>query len=171
MTVPPNGLDGGSSGHGRSLLVLGGFIALVFAISAIGGAVTAGSVHTWYQTLIHPAFAPPDWVFAPVWSALYLSIAVAGWMVWRQVGFRGGRETFMFYGLQLALNLAWSLLFFGLHTIGAALIDVSLLVLAVYFTLRACYRIVPRAGLLLIPYLAWVSFAAVLNAAFWYLNL
>jgi tryptophan-rich sensory protein len=143
---------------------------LCLAISAIGGWITAQSVGSWYQTLQKPVFNPPDWVFAPVWTLLYLMIALAGWRVWRRVGLSGARAGMVAYSAQLALNLAWSFLFFGGRMIGVALAEIMLL-LAVICVNAALFRRIDRvAGWLLVPYAAWVAFACVLNLALWRLN-
>lgn len=153
----------------RSLIAAAGFIFVCLGISALGGLATASSVDTWYQTLSKPAFNPPDWVFAPVWTALYLMIAIAGWRLWRVNGFND-RLAFAAYGLQLALNLLWSILFFGLQWTGAALIELVVLWLAIAATIVLFWRHDRIAGVLLVPYLGWVGFAGVLNAALWRLN-
>jgi tryptophan-rich sensory protein len=145
------------------------FIAINIAVSALGGWATAGSVGTWYQGLAKPAFNPPDWIFAPVWSALYLMIAIAGWRVWR----RGGAEVrgaLTVYAVQLALNLSWSFVFFGARLIGPALAVIAVLLAAILANAALFWRIDRMAGALLVPYAAWVSFAALLNAALWRLN-
>lgn len=152
------------------LLGLGGFLALCLAISAIGGWVTANSVGTWYRTLQKPVFSPPDWVFAPVWIVLYLMIALAGWRVWRRVGFSGARAGMVAYSAQLALNLAWSFLFFGGRLIGIALAEILLLLVAIGVNAVLFWRTDRLAGWLLVPYAAWVAFACVLNFALWRLN-
>lgn len=144
-------------------------LALVFSVAAIGGRVTAGSVETWYPTLAKPAFNPPDWVFAPVWTTLYALMAIAAWRVWR-VADTIKQRALTLYGAQLALNLLWSVLFFGWHWIGAALIDIALLLAVIGATGFAFWRADRFAGLCLAPYAAWVAFAAVLNAAIWRLN-
>jgi translocator protein len=149
---------------------LGAFVALCLLISAIGGAVTAQSVPTWYQALDKPAFNPPDWVFAPVWTLLYCMIAVAGWRVWRARGLAGARAAMATYALQLALNLGWSLIFFGGRMIGAALAEIALLLAAACANAVLFWRVDRVAGWLLAPYAAWVAFATVLNAALWRLN-
>ena len=154
----------------RELLGLAAFIALCLGISALGGWVTAGSVGTWYAAFAKPAFNPPAWVFAPVWTALYLMIAVAGWRVWRRRGFAGARAAMSVYALQLALNLGWSILFFGGRMIGAALAEIALLLAAIVVNAALFWRIERAAALLLLPYAAWVAFAMVLNAALWRLN-
>jgi translocator protein len=152
------------------LFGLGGFLVLCLAISAIGGRVTADSVGTWYRTLQKPVFNPPDWVFAPVWILLYLLIALAGWRVWRRVGLSGARAGMVAYSAQLALNLAWSFLFFGGRLIGIALAEILLLLVVIGVNAVLFWRVDRLAGWLLVPYVAWVAFACVLNFALWRLN-
>ena len=156
--------------RGNELLGLGAFVALCLGISAIGGWITAESVGTWYRTLQKPVFNPPDWVFAPVWSVLYLMIAVAGWRVWRSHGMAGVRFAMTAYAVQLALNLAWSFLFFGGRMIAVALAEIVLLFAAIILNAVLFWRIDRVAGWLLAPYAAWVAFAGVLNLALWHLN-
>jgi benzodiazapine receptor len=153
----------------RDLLGLVGFVALCLTVAAIGGLATASSVDTWYQALVKPTFNPPDWVFAPVWTILYIAIGVSGWLVWRTAGFKGARTAFVYYALQLALNLAWSFMFFGARQIGA-LIEVLVLLISIVMTALHFRRHHRGAALLLVPYIAWVSFASLLNAAIWHLN-
>jgi len=152
------------------LLGLASFLVPCLAISAIGGWITAQSVGTWYQTLQKPVFNPPDWVFAPVWTLLYLMIALAGWRVWRRVGLSGARAGMVAYSAQLALNLAWSFLFFGGRMIGVALAEIMLLLAVICVNAALFWRIDRVAGWLLVPYAAWVAFACVLNFALWRLN-
>ncbi len=152
------------------LPALAGFVAGCLAIYGIAGALTAVSVGGWYQDLDKPAFNPPDWVFAPVWAALYLLMAVSAWRVWRRRQHPGRRRALTLFALQLALNLAWSGLFFGLQAVGAALVEIVALWLAIVATGVAFMRIDRAAAWLLVPYAAWVAFAAVLNAAIWRLN-
>ena len=151
-----------------SLLV---FLVLAFAAAAAGGAVTATSVHGWYQGLAKPAFNPPDWLFAPVWSVLYVMIALAGWRLWRRRTAARALAALRWWAVQLAFNLGWSFVFFGARLPGAALADIALLLGAIGGTIGLAARVDRAAAWLLAPYLAWVSFAAVLNAAIWYLNL
>jgi tryptophan-rich sensory protein len=153
----------------RDLAALAGFVALTLAAGAAGGLATASSVDTWYPTLAKPAFNPPNWVFAPVWTTLYVLMAIAAWRVWRS-GATAARLALGAWALQLALNLSWSLLFFGLQRIGAALAEILVLLAAIALTARLFWRIDRAAGALLAPYLAWVAFAALLNAALWRLN-
>ncbi|MCA8920649.1 MAG: tryptophan-rich sensory protein [Planctomycetes bacterium] len=141
-----------------------GFVVLCFAAAALGA---LSPPDAWYAGLNKPAWNPPGWVFGPVWTALYLAMACAAWRVWRLPQARGPLTLF---GVQLALNAAWSPLFFGLHAPGLALIDILALLLAVGAT-GVCFSRRDRvAGLLFAPYFAWVGFAAVLNATLWHLN-
>jgi benzodiazapine receptor len=146
------------------------FLALCLGVSALGGLATASSVGTWYQTLAKPAFNPPNWVFAPVWTTLYFMMAIAGWRVWRRDGLQRARWALALFALQLALNLAWSIVFFGLRSVGAALIEIVVLLLAILATTVVFWQRDRVAGMLFIPYAAWVGFATVLNAALWRLN-
>lgn len=154
----------------RFWLALAMFLLVVFAVAGIGGAVTASSVNGWYQTLAKPSFNPPDWVFGPVWTALFALMALAAALVWRNGHGRRRRAAMAWFLGQLALNLAWSCLFFGLQAVGIALICLILLWFAIAVTLSRFWRIDPWAGLLLAPYLAWVGFAGILNFAIWRLN-
>lgn len=154
----------------RDTFALLGFVALCLAVAAIGGAVTATSVGTWYAGLAKPSFNPPNWLFGPVWTALYLMMAFAAWRVWRAKGIAGARAALAAWALQLALNLAWSFLFFGGRMIGAALAEIVLLLLTILATALLFWRIDRLAGVLLAPYAAWVGFATLLNAALWRLN-
>lgn len=154
----------------REVWTLGGFLLVCFAVAAAGGAVTATSVNDWYQTLAKPGFTPPDWLFAPVWTLLYGLMAVAGWRVWRTSGFPAARRPLIAFVIQLALNLGWSVLFFGLNLIGAALVEMSLLLAAVVVTGVLFAQRDRIAGLLFVPYAAWVGFALALNTAIWLQN-
>ncbi len=146
------------------------FLMACFAVSAIGGLITSSSVGSWYQSLAKPSFNPPDWLFAPVWTALYLMMAVAGWRVWRRVGWRDGGPALGIFALQLGFNLGWSAVFFGLRMPGAGLIVIVLLLAAIAVTSRLFLKVDRLAGALLLPYLAWVAFASLLNASIWLLN-
>jgi benzodiazapine receptor len=156
--------------RGSSVAALAAFVALCFVIAAVGGYATSTSLDTWYRTLVKPSFNPPDAIFGPVWTVLYLAIAIAGWRLWRDGAFRRDKRLATSYGLQLALNLGWSLLFFGARMTGAALIDVVLLLASIVATVLFAWRHDRSAALLLVPYAAWVAFAAVLNIAIWRLN-
>jgi tryptophan-rich sensory protein len=151
----------------KSSLTLLGFIAATFALAGPGGWATATGVRDWYPSLLKPAWNPPSWVFGPVWTVLYAMMAVAAWLVWRRDGWSGALAWF---AVQLTLNAAWSPLFFGLHRIDLALIDITFLWVAIAGTVVAFWKVSPGAGWLLVPYLAWVSFATALNFALWRLN-
>ncbi|MBK8908138.1 MAG: tryptophan-rich sensory protein [Rhodospirillales bacterium] len=155
---------------GPDLLGLAGFAVLCLAVSGIGGAITATSVDGWYQTLQKPSFNPPDWVFGPVWTVLYVMMAVAAWRVWRRAGFAGGRAALTAFLVQLGLNLAWTVLFFGLQAIGLALIEIVVLLAAIVVTAVLFRRIDRLAGWLLAPYGLWVAYAMALNTSLWLLN-
>ena len=144
------------------------FILVALAVGALGSVFTEPNIATWYAGLVHPAFAPPNWVFAPVWTTLYVLMAVAAWRVWRVTGLKS--PAMISYAVQLALNLGWSVLFFGLHQIGLALIEIVILWLAILATIILFWRRDRLAGLLFLPYLAWTGFASVLTHAFWLLN-
>ena len=157
-------------GRRRELLALAGFAAACLAVAAVGGAVTSLPVDGWYRDLTKPAFNPPDWLFAPVWTALYLTMALAAWRVWRHRPSARRRTALRLFVAQLALNLLWSCLFFGLSAVGAALVEIVALLAAIVATGVAFARIDAVAGWLMVPYAAWVSFAVALNAAIWWLN-
>lgn len=154
----------------RSLGGLVFFLGLCLIVSALGGIVTATSVGTWYQGLARPPFNPPDWVFAPVWSALYLLMALAAWRVWKIAGVAGARFELGMFAIQLALNLGWSVVFFGLRQPGWAFGEMIVLFAAIVATLILFWRRDRLAGGLMTPYVAWVGFALYLNGAIWWLN-
>lgn len=154
----------------RSWLGLAGFLAACLAVSTVGGAITATSVGTWYPTLAKPAFTPPDWLFPPVWTALFVLMGIAAWRVWRRAGWEMGRPALGAFAVQLALNLAWSFLFFGMQWVGAALVEILVLLAAIAWTGARFARIDRPAAILLVPYALWVAFAAVLTAAIWLSN-
>ena len=149
-------------------LVLAGFIILCLGVGVVAGVATAGAVVDWFPTLNKPSFNPPSWVFAPVWTLLYIMMAVAAWRVWLEGAV--SKPALNLFFIQLALNLFWPLLFFGLHMIGLALINIIVMWIMIILTMRAFFKIAKAAGWLLAPYLAWVSFATVLNASIWWLN-
>ncbi len=154
----------------RDVSALVAFLLICFAVAAAGGAVTATSVGDWYQSLAKPGFTPPDWLFAPVWTALYVLMAVAAWRVWRASGFSAARGALLAFVVQLALNLGWSVLFFGMNAIGAALAEMVALLTAIVVTLVLFIRIDRLAGILLLPYALWVGYALLLNASIWLMN-
>jgi len=154
----------------RDLLGLGALLLLCLVVSALGGLATSTSVGNWYQTLFKPAFNPPDWLFAPVWTTLYVLMAIAAWRVWRAPLSIARTSALRAFGLQLGLNLLWSFLFFGLRSIGLGLAEILLLLGAIILTMIRFGRVDRLAGMLFVPYAFWVAFAAVLNASLWILN-
>jgi tryptophan-rich sensory protein len=147
-----------------------GFVAASFAAAAIGGAATATSVTTWYRDLNKPSWNPPDWIFGPVWTLLYILMAVAAWRVWRRSEPDEARRTLGFFSGQLVLNAIWSVLFFGLRRPGAAFAEVLLFWATLVLLLVRFWRVDRLAAALWSPYVAWVSFASVLNGTVWWLN-
>ena len=154
----------------RSMGVLVSLIVLCLGAGYLGSLATAQSVRDWYPGLIKPPGTPPDSVFGPVWSTLFVLMAVAAWQVWTRSGFEGARLAFVLFGLQLLLNIAWSFLFFGLRQPGAALVEILLLWVAILITCLEFRPHSPVAALLLLPYLAWVGYATYLNYGIWRLN-
>lgn len=142
-------------------------VLICFAAAAIGGIWTSRSVGTWYKEIEKPSWNPPSWVFGPVWTALYLMMGISLWLVWRE---RAPALPLGLFAVQLVLNAAWSGLFFGLRLPGAAFAEIVLLWLAIVGTVLTFRPIAPVAAYLLLPYLGWVSFAAVLNFTIWRLN-
>ncbi|MBN1156445.1 tryptophan-rich sensory protein [Candidatus Woesearchaeota archaeon] len=151
-------------------------VVVCLLAGAIGSLFTAASVSTWYITLVKPSFNPPSWVFGPVWTALYIMMGIALYLVWAKAGAKGAvkgkgmKEAMKLFFTQLWLNILWSLLFFGLRNPLFALIGIVLLWLMILWTIISFYKIEKKAAYLLIPYILWVSFAAVLNFAIVLLN-
>lgn len=152
---------------GRPLLGLAGWLALCLSASATAVFVSTGG---WYAGLQKPSWNPPAWIFGPVWTLLYLMMAVAAWLVWRDGGWRAQRLPLGLFLLQWLLNALWTPLFFGVHRPGFAFGEILLLWVVLAATLGAFWRVRRLAGAMLLPYLGWVSFAAALNFAIWRLN-
>jgi tryptophan-rich sensory protein len=148
--------------------VLYAFLIGTLVVGAAASVFTEPNIAGWYAALAKPSFNPPNWIFAPVWTALYVAMAVAAWRAWRVVGVMS--VALMLYFLQLTFNFAWSLIFFAQHLIEIALIDIAVLWIAILATMIAFFRADRIAGLLTLPYLAWVSFATLLNYEIWRLN-
>lgn len=147
--------------------VLAGFIILCLGVGVVSGVMTAGAMVDWYPSLNKPTFNPPSWIFAPVWTLLYIMMAVAAWRVW--LAGPSSKPALNLFFIQLVLNFLWSIFFFGLHSPALALIDIIAMWIIIALTTRAFFKIARPAGWLLVPYLAWVSFAVVLNANIWWL--
>ncbi|MGR8950678.1 MAG: TspO/MBR family protein [Gammaproteobacteria bacterium] len=150
--------------------MLAAFMAVCLTVSAIGGAITSTSVGGWYQTLQKPTFNPPDWVFAPVWTTLYVFMAFAAWRVWRYPASPKRQSALTVFALQLALNLLWTTLFFGFQRIDLAIIEIAVLLLCIIANTVLFWRIDIFAGVLFVPYVIWVGYAAVLNGSLLVLN-
>jgi tryptophan-rich sensory protein len=151
-------------------MVLLGTLVLVFAVAGLGGWFTSQGMPDWYMSLRKPPWQPPSWLFGPVWTGLYLAMAVAAWLVWKDAGFDGARAALVLWGVQLLLNLAWSGLFFALRQPGWALVEILALWVSILATTVLFFSVSVWAGALMVPYLLWVSFAAVLNGAIVRLN-
>jgi benzodiazapine receptor len=151
-------------------LTLALFIGICSSVAVVGSVWTSTSVKTWYVRLRKPSFNPPAWLFAPVWSLLYLMMATSAWLVWRNAGWSVPRPAFILFFVQLGFNLAWSGLFFGLHRPGLAFFDILLLLAAIVATAITFRLFSELAFWLLIPYAAWVAFASLLNFEIWRLN-
>lgn len=137
----------------------------------IGALFTTPSVTSWYGTITKPSFNPPSWIFGPVWTTLFVLMGIAFYLVWQQGTNRPQvRQALAVFGVQLAFNTLWSIIFFGLHSPGGALIEIAFLWLAIAATIALFAKISKPAAWLLAPYLAWVSFAAFLNFTIWRLN-
>jgi len=146
------------------------WLVLCFAVAGISGSWTAREVPTWYRTLVRPSFAPPNWLFGPVWTLLYALMAIAAWRVSLADPSPARTTALALFAIQLALNFAWSFVFFRAHQIGWAFAEVLVLWTTILATALLFARISTPAAWLMAPYLAWVSFASLLNAAFWQLN-
>ena len=147
----------------RSTLFLIVLVALPLFVGFAGGLFTSSSIDSWYVELTKPEWNPPNWIFPVVWTTLYILMGFASWLVWRRAGFAAVRFTFGLYFVHLGLNLLWSILFFGLQNPPAALIEIFILLGSIVLTAVLFARISRLAGLLFVPYIAWVSFAAFLN--------
>lgn len=148
----------------RSAIALVGFIVLAQAAGATGALVTDAE---FYRSLDRPAWAPPGWLFGPVWITLYVLIGVSAWLVWRRPRSPTRRSALTWWGVQLAINAAWTPVFFGLEAIGASLVVIVALLLAILVTIERAGRVTRPAAWLLVPYAAWVAFATALSAAIW----
>jgi tryptophan-rich sensory protein len=155
----------------RSIVGVVVWLAICFSAGAIGARFTGPAVASWYTGISKPSWTPPNSLFGPVWSALYLMMGLAAWLVWRRVGFSGAPGAMLLFGLQLVFNAGWSGIFFGLRRFDIAFVEIVILWVLILATAIAFWRHDARAGLLLLPYLAWVGYAGALNLAIWRLNL
>ena len=155
---------------GHDLPMLGAFLLAVAVVIAVGGAVTAAAMPEWYGTLVKPSWTLTNWVFGPAWTTLYILMALAAWLVWRRRRSAPVRGALIAWWTQLGLNLLWTLVFFGGRAPTWALVEIALLWFAIALTLALFWRVRPIAGVLMVPYLGWVGFAASLNAGIVALN-
>lgn len=146
------------------------FLGLCLGAGGIGAIATTPEIAGWYQSLDKPSWNPPNAVFGPVWTTLFVMIAIAGWIIWKREGIQGARLPLTLFFLQLALNVAWSWIFFGMHQPGWAFLEIVVLWCAIAATVIAFSRTSKPAAFLLLPYLAWVAFASLLNYTIWQLN-
>jgi len=148
-----------------------GFLGLCLAVAASAGWITAGANLIWYASLNPPPGKPPNWLFGPVWTLMYLAMAVAAWAIWRESSLpHRRRQALTLWGAQLAINASWTPVFFGLHLIMAGVAVLAALAVAVTATARQFAILDRKAGLLMVPYVLWVGFAFYLNMGFWWLN-
>jgi len=152
---------------GRELVGLLVWILVSFVPAAVGGRFLPGE---WYRALDKPPWTPPGWVFGPAWTLLYFSMGVAAWLVWRERGVERAALPLALFAVQLVLNGLWSWLFFGLRRPDLGLVDIVALWAAIAATVVTFWGVRPLAGAILLPYLAWVSFATALNASIWRRN-
>ncbi len=151
----------------KDILALGGWLAACF-LAALGGVFV--STGDWYLSLNKPSWNPPSWLFGPVWTTLYCMMAVAAWQVWRVGGWQRQRVALSLFVGQLVLNALWTPIFFGAHQMGWAFVEICMLWVALIATIGSFWKVKLSAALLLLPYLAWCTFAAVLNFTLWRLN-
>lgn len=146
------------------------FLAVCLGIGVLGSWITAGSVNSWYPTLNKPPFNPPNWVFAPVWTTLYVLMAIAAWRIWRSASWPAAWPALLLFAVQLVINLGWSFTFFGLRSLGGAVAVILALDASVVATLYVFGQRDRLAGWLLWPYLLWILYATVLTVSLWRLN-
>lgn len=145
-------------------------LALPLGLGAIAGLFTAEAVPEWYETLNRPSFNPPNWLFGPVWTTLFLLMGISLFLIWKQNAGKERNLAILVFMLQLLLNFGWSFIFFYFNIIGFALIEIILLWISIVIMLVLFYKIKPIAAYINIPYLLWVTFAAILNASYYFLN-
>lgn len=145
-------------------------LALPLVLGAIAGLFTAEAVPEWYETLNRPPFNPPNWLFGPVWTTLYILLGISLFLIWKQSASKERNLAIFVFLLQQALNFGWSFIFFYFNMIGFALIEIILLWISIIIMLILFYKIKPMAAYINIPYLIWVTFATILNASYYLLN-
>lgn len=154
-----------------SLIKLFALLVITLGAGFLGSIFTRKSIQDWYTTLQKPVFSPPDWLFGPVWTILYILMAVAAFLVWQKgLENKQVRVALVLFFVQLAINVSWSLVFFGLQSPLGGVLVILALIAAIILTMVSFYKVTPIASYLLIPYLLWVAFATVLNISIWRLN-
>jgi tryptophan-rich sensory protein len=154
----------------RQAAVLGLFAVITAVAAWLGGEATKLSVGDWYRALLKPTWTPPGHVIGTVWTVLYILMALAAWLVWRKTGFQNGKVPLALWGVQLAMNVLWTVLFFGLRHPGAAFTEIVALWAVILATMLAFFRVSTLAGIFFVPYLAWVTFAGYLNWLIYRMN-
>jgi tryptophan-rich sensory protein len=155
----------------KTSLKLVSAIVLSELAGIVGSFFTVSSITTWYADIIRPTFSPPNWIFGPVWTTLFALMGIALFLVWQKgLAQRDVKIAVALFSVQLILNVCWSIIFFGAHNPGGAFVEIIFLWLAILATIIAFFKISKLAGYLLVPYIAWVTFAAFLNYAIWTLN-
>ena len=145
-------------------------LALTLGTGAIAGIFTASAVPEWYAALNRPSFSPPNWLFGPVWTILYILLGISLFLIWNLDASKARNMAILFFIIQLALNFCWSFIFFYSKMIGFALVEIVVLWIMIIIMLILFYRIKPMAAYINIPYILWVTFASILNAAYYFLN-
>jgi len=145
-------------------------ILIAQAAGLIGSVFTASNVRGWYTTIARPSWNPPSWVFGPVWTALFTLMGIASYIIWKHRDLPYARAALVFYVIQLILNVLWSIFFFGLKNPGLAFVEILILLALIIVTTVLFWKVKPVAGALMLPYIAWVSFASYLNYTIWRLN-
>jgi len=145
-------------------------LAIPLVLGGVAGLITTQAIPTWYASLNKPSFNPPNSVFGPVWTVLYILMGISLYLIWQFPSGESRNRAMVLFGIQMALNFAWSFLFFYFHEMGLALLDIIALWIAIVSMMLLFYKVRPVAAYLNIPYLLWVSFATTLNAAYWHLN-
>jgi translocator protein len=156
--------------HKSSRIKLFYSLLITLGVGAIAGFATASSINDWYAFLLKPVFNPPNWIFGPVWTILYILMGISLYLVWRQAPSRHRYNALSLFFIQLFFNFCWSFIFFYFHQVGLALFDMILLWIFIVLTIIFFAKHHKMAAAFLVPYLAWVSFAAILNAAIYRLN-
>jgi translocator protein len=156
--------------NASQILKLIASILLPLALGAIAGMFTSQSIPDWYATLNRPSFNPPNWIFGPVWTTLYLLMGISLYLIWKQDAGKERNLAIFVFIIQQALNFGWSFIFFYFNRIGLALIEIVFLWISIVIMIRLFYKIKTWAAYINIPYLLWVTFAAILNASYYLLN-